>query len=226
MRLSVIIPVYNERWTIQEVLRRVGGTTYDKEIIVVDDGSTDGTGQILGELADGKTDLRVIFHPENRGKGAAIRTALAHVTGDIVLIQDADLEYDPADYPRLLDPILAGKTRVVYGSRFLGKREKMGIWHVLGNRFLTAWTNLLYQTSLTDMETGYKAFATEVLRGVQLKGDRFDFEPEITAALLRQGHKILEVPISYKGRGRKEGKKIGWRDGITATLVLFRQRLG
>lgn len=225
MKLSVIIPVYNEKMTIREILRRVLETPYTKEVIVVDDGSTDGTREILASLVGTAPELRVIFHSQNRGKGAAIQTALAQVTGEVVLIQDADLEYDPADYPRLLAPILAGEAKVVYGSRFLGQRERMGFSSTLGNRFLTAWTNLLYGAHLTDMETGYKVFLAEVLKGIRLKGTHFDFEPEVTAALLRRGHKIQEVPISYKGRSRKEGKKISWRDGLTATLVLLRQRL-
>lgn len=226
MKLSIIIPTYNERDTIREILRRVqeaptAGLT--KEIIVVDDGSTDGTRDILRALDPGEG-VQVFYHAENRGKGAAIRTGLSHATGDIVLIQDADLEYDPRDYPALLQPILEGRAGVVYGSRFLGPRKAMFFWHMLGNKFLTLVTNVLYDSILSDMETGYKAFRADIIRGLPLRSRRFEFEPEITAKVLKRGHRIYEVPISYTGREYHEGKKITWRDGFSALWTLLKYR--
>lgn len=225
MKLSVIIPVYNEKDTIKEVLRRVRQVDLgdiEKEIVVVDDGSTDGTREILSMEKDSIT--QVILHPQNRGKGAAVRTGLAHVTGDIVVIQDADLEYDPEDFPRMLEPILKGKAEVVYGSRFTGPHKNMLFWHYIGNRFLAFVTGILYDTTLTDMETCYKMFKRSVLDGIQLKSNKFDIEPEITAKILKKGIRIYEVPISYAGREYSEGKKITWKDGIPALWALIKYR--
>ena len=225
MKLSIIVPVYNERNTIQEILRRVRAVDIGeitKEIIVVDDGSTDGTGDIL-KLEDDST-TRVLRHDRNRGKGVAISTALPHVTGDCVIIQDADLEYDPDDYRVMLAPILKKKAEVVYGSRFTGEHRDMLFWHMMGNKFLSLVTNILYNTTLSDMETCYKLFALRSLEGIQVKANRFDFEPEITAKILKKKIRIYEVPISYAGREYDEGKKITWRDGIVALWTLIKYR--
>lgn len=222
MRLSVIIPVFNERTTVGEVVRRVLAVDLDTEIIVVDDGSTDGTRDVLAGLS--ADNLRVLHHPRNRGKGAAIRTGLARSSGDVVVIQDADLEYDPADYHALLRPIQTGKAKVVYGSRFLGEHKAMFFWHMVGNRFLTLTTNVLYDTTLTDMETCYKVLTREVIGRLKLTEDRFQIEPEITAKVLRMGYRIYEVPISYAGREKYEGKKITWRDGFPALWSLVKYR--
>jgi glycosyltransferase involved in cell wall biosynthesis len=224
-KLSVIIPVYDERTTVAEIIRRAMAVDLplDREIVVVDDGSTDGTNKVVSHLAD--STVRVFSHPENRGKGAAIRTGLAQVTGDLVIIQDADLEYDPDDWPRLLAPVLKGRARVVYGSRFTGERRNMLFWHWVGNRFLTLVTNALYNTTLSDMETCYKLFDRRLLEGIHLTSNRFGFEPEVTAKVLRSGERIYEVPISYAGRELSEGKKITWRDGFSALGILVRCRL-
>jgi glycosyltransferase involved in cell wall biosynthesis len=192
-------------------------------VTVVDDASTDGTDKVLAALAD--STVRVVTHEQNMGKGAAIRTALSHVHGDLVLIQDADLEYDPDDWPRLLEPILKHKATVVYGSRFTGERKNMLLLHWIGNRFLSLVTNILYSSTLSDMETCYKLFDRRVLEGMVLVSNRFDFEPEITAKVLRRGYRIYEVPISYAGREMDEGKKITWRDGFGAMRALVRFRL-
>jgi glycosyltransferase involved in cell wall biosynthesis len=224
--LSVIVPVFNERNTVAEILRRMRAVelpeNLDLEIVVVDDGSSDGTDKILAALQD--STVRVINHGANSGKGAAIQTGLGTVRGDLVLVQDADLEYDPADWPKLLDPILKGKAQVVYGSRFTGERKNMFPSHWLGNRFLTLATNILYRSTLSDMETCYKLFDRRVLDGITIRSKRFDFEPEITAKILRRGNRIYEVPISYAGREISEGKKISWRDGVGAIVALVRYR--
>ena len=224
-KLSIIVPVYNERNTVVEAIRRARAVDLplDREIVVVDDCSTDGTRAVLPQLED--STVRVVLHPENRGKGAAVRTALGHVTGDLILIQDADLEYDPEDWPRLLAPILRGKARVVYGSRFTGERRNMLFWHWVGNRFLSLVTNVLYNTTLSDMETCYKLFDRRVLEGIRLRSEGFGFEPEVTAKVLRTGERIYEVPISYTGRELDEGKKITWRAGFEALWVLVRCRV-
>lgn len=222
--LSVIVPVFNERATVTELLRRVRSVEIplDVEVIVVDDGSSDGTDKILAAIGD--STVRVISHGSNRGKGAAVRTGLAAVRGDLVIIQDADLEYDPQDWTKLLDPMLRGKAQVVYGSRFTGERKNMLPLHWVGNRFLSLVTNLLYSSTLSDMECGYKLFDRRVLEGIIIDSDRFEFEPEITAKMLRRGHRIYEVPISYAGREPEEGKKITWRDGFGALRTLVRYR--
>lgn len=222
MKISIIIPVYNEATTIREILARVRSSPLEKEIVVVDDGSTDGTRQLLAQ--ERSPDTKVVMHKVNQGIGAAIRTGLKHATGEYVLIQDADLEYDPADYELLLRPILRGKATVVYGSRFLGEHKAMLFWHSVGNRLLTLTTNILYDSTLTDMETCYKLIPTDLIRRIPLRARRFDFEPEITAKILKRGHRIYEVPISYAGREPHEGKKISWRDGFPALLSLFRYR--
>jgi glycosyltransferase involved in cell wall biosynthesis len=223
-KLSVIVPVYDERNTVVEVVRRMRAVDIplEREFVLVDDGSTDGTSEVLRQLAD--STVRVVYHDRNRGKGAAIRTGLAQVTGDLVLVQDADLEYDPEDWPKLLAPVLRGKAQVVYGSRFTGERRNMLFLHWIGNRFLSLVTNLLYNTTLSDMETCYKLFDRRVLESITLHASRFEFEPEVTAKVLRRGIRIYEVPISYAGREFHEGKKITWRDGIVALWTLVKYR--
>jgi glycosyltransferase involved in cell wall biosynthesis len=222
--LSVIVPVYNERSTVAEIIRRARAAQVPLviDLIVVDDASTDGTDKVLGALAD--STVRVLSHQENRGKGASIRTALEYARGDLLLIQDADLEYDPDDWPRMLEPILKHKAAVVYGSRFTGERKNMLMLHWMGNRLLSLVTNVLYSSTLSDMETCYKLFDRRVLEGMVLLSDRFEFEPEVTAKVLRRGYRIYEVPISYAGREVHEGKKITWRDGIGALRALVRFR--
>ncbi len=223
MKLSVIMPVYNEEATLQEILKQIRAVGLAHEIIIVDDGSTDGSRDLL-KLEEGQPGTIVIYHERNQGKGAAVRTGFDRATGDILLIQDADLEYDPRDYPTLLRPIEEGRVKVVYGSRFLGPRKAMMFWHMLGNKTLTLLTNILYNAILSDMETCYKAFRADVIRGIPLRSKRFEFEPEITAKVLKRGHRIFEVPISYYGREYHEGKKISWRDGPKAAWTLIKYR--
>jgi len=228
-QLSVIIPVYNERGTIEEIVRRVQNAPLDgieKEIVLVDDGSSDGTRDILRAMqARQIPKMQIIFHDANQGKGAAIRTGLRYVTGDLTVIQDADLEYDPREYGVLIQPILEGKADVVYGSRFMGSHRVFNFLHMVGNKFLTLVTNLLYNTILSDMETCYKMFRTDVFRDIHLRANRFDFEPEITAKILKRGYRVFEVPISYAGRDVDEGKKISaWRDGLPALWALIKYR--
>jgi glycosyltransferase involved in cell wall biosynthesis len=222
MKLSILIPIYNERGTILEIARRVQSVPFDKEIIAVDDGSTDGSHEILSQLE--KDGVIVLHHDKNQGKGAAIRTALTRATGDIIVIQDADLEYDPRDYVQLVQPIIEGRAKVVYGSRFLGPRMAMFFWHMLANKMLTLMTNILYDAILSDMETGYKAFRADVIKAIPLHSRRFDFEPEVTAKVLKRGNRIFEVPISYFGREYSEGKKIAMRDGFVAIWTLLKYR--
>jgi glycosyltransferase involved in cell wall biosynthesis len=225
MKLSVVVPVFNERQTIAEIIRRVQAVDVGmgKEIIVVDDGSTDGTREILQALA--LPDLKVVLHERNLGKGAALRSGFTEAGGDIVLVQDADLEYDPREYLRILGPILDGRADVVYGSRFLGGPHRvLYFWHYVGNRFLTTFSNMLSNLNLTDMETCYKVFRREVLGKIKLKSPRFGFEPEITMKLARLKCRVYEVPISYSGRDYAEGKKIGWKDGLAALFHLIRFR--
>jgi glycosyltransferase involved in cell wall biosynthesis len=221
MKISVIIPVYNERATIREILRKVQAVQLEKEILIIDDGSHDGTRAILADLAD--ANVRVFLHPANQGKGAAVRTGLAHVTGELVIIQDADLEYDPSDYPRLVEPIATGTADVVYGSRFLARgRRATAFWHYAGNRLLTLISNLFTGLHLTDMETCYKAFRVDLIRKMHLVSNGFDIEPELTAKAARMGARIREVPIAYQGRGYTEGKKIGWRDALRTLRAIVR----
>ncbi|MBI4452010.1 glycosyltransferase family 2 protein [Candidatus Woesearchaeota archaeon] len=227
-KLSIIMPVYNEKATILKIIGKVKKAktlNFAKEIIVVDDFSKDGTRDILKKLKD--KSIKIVYHEKNKGKGSAIRTGLKQATGDIILIQDADLEYDPNDYEKLLKPIVENKTKVVYGSRFemiTKNLSKMYKLHYAGNLFLTLLTNMLYGVKITDMETCYKAFRKEVLNGINLKAARFDFEPEITAKILKKGYKIHEVPINFYGRKFAEGKKITWVDGIKAVYYLVKYR--
>jgi glycosyltransferase involved in cell wall biosynthesis len=224
MNLSVIIPIYNEVKTIHTVLDRVHSTGLATEIILVDDYSSDGSRELLKTL-DGNSGIRVILHDKNQGKGAAVRTGIAAAIGDILLIQDADLEYDPRDYPALLRPIEEGLTNVVYGSRFLGGPRRVAMyWHMLANQLLTLATNILYNTILSDMETGYKVFRREVLQGIKLRANRFDFEPEFTAKILKCKEKIYEVPISFNPRDYSEGKKIKMKDAFSAIWALLKYR--
>ncbi len=225
-KLSVVIPVFNERHTIEKILQRVLDVKMDleTEVVVVDDGSTDGTREVLAQLDDPR--VRVFLQPENRGKGAALHRGFEEVTGDIVVIQDADLEYDPEEYPNLIAPILDGRADVVFGSRFLGGPHRVLLfWHYVGNRALTTLSNMLTDLNLTDMETCYKAFRTEVVRSIQLKESRFGFEPEFTAKVAHRGYRIYEIPISYSGRSYDEGKKIGVADGVRALYCILRYNL-
>lgn len=243
MKLSIIMPVYNERATIEEIVHRVravdltvdldslnsefnGPITLERELVIVDDGSTDGTREILNAWrAQQPTDMQIIFHEQNGGKGAALRTGFEHATGDILVIQDADLEYDPRDYVKLLAPLLEGRTPVVYGSRFMGgPRRAMRLSHTWGNKLLTICTNLLFGTSLSDMETCYKCFRRDVIANMPLRSRRFEIEPELTAKILKRGFSIFEVPISYNGRDFEEGKKISWKDGFAAVRTLLKYR--
>ncbi len=221
--VSVVVPAYNERATIGEVLRRLRATSLPLQVIVVDDGSRDGTTELLQAEEEAGT-IVLLIHPVNRGKGAAVRSGLELVRGDVVIVQDGDLEYDPADFPLLLDPIERGVAQVVYGSRFLGPHKAMYFWHSVGNKLLTFTCNLLYDTTLTDLETGYKVLTAEVARSFQLRSERWGFDPEITARILKRGHRIYEVPISYAGREYREGKKITWRDGLVVAGTLLRYR--
>ena len=224
--LSVVMPVFNERKTILEIIERVRDSPYEKEIIIVDDASTDGTQEILEKLAEA-SDITLFRHENNRGKGAALRTGVSVASGDVTIIQDADLEYDPVDYPKVLDPILSGKADVVYGSRFVGgeSHRVFYFWHSVGNKFLTLLSNAFTGLNLTDMETCYKAFKTEIIKSIDLKEDRFGFEPEITAKLAQRGLRIYEVGISYSGRTYDEGKKIGWKDALRAIWCILKYNL-
>ncbi|MCZ6514193.1 MAG: glycosyltransferase family 2 protein [Nitrospinae bacterium] len=225
MKLSIIIPVYNEQNTLRTLLARVEAVDYEKEIVLVDDGSTDGTREIVQDY-QGQDGYTVLIHAKNLGKGAALRSGLAEAKGDIIIIQDADLEYDPREYGNLLEPILDGRADVVYGSRFLGGPHRvMFFWHYLGNMVLTTLSNMTTNLNLTDMETCYKAFTRKVLDSLTLKCNRFGFEPEFTSKVARKNFRIYEVPISYSGRDYTEGKKIGWKDGIAAIWFIIRFRL-
>jgi glycosyltransferase involved in cell wall biosynthesis len=221
--LSVVMPCYNERETIDEIIRRVLAVPVRIELIVVDDGSKDGTRDILSKLAEELT-FKLVFQPANAGKGSALRRGFEEVTGDIVLIQDADLEYSPEEYPELIELICQGRADVVYGSRFLGRHRVFLFTHYVGNRLLTLITNVLYNTMLTDMETCYKVMRTEVLRSMRLQANGFGIEPELTAKIFKRHYRVYEVPITYDGRGYDEGKKITWRDGVVALWVLLKYR--
>ncbi|MEW5767059.1 MAG: glycosyltransferase family 2 protein [bacterium] len=227
MKLTIIIPVYNEKATIREIIKEVqevdiGGI--EKELILVDDASSDGTRRIIEEEINDNNVIK-LYHESNMGKGAAIRSGISAVTGDLVIIQDADREYDPRDYPKLLQPILEKRCDVVYGSRFLGVNSAMFFWHYMGNKLLTLVTNILYNTLISDMEVGYKVFKAEVIRSILIKSNRFNFEPEITAKVLKRKYKIQQVPITYVGRDYSEGKKITWKDGLSALWTLIKYRL-
>lgn len=225
MNLTVVIPVYNEVNNIREILTRVQATKLADEIIVVDDGSTDGTRETLAKM-DGKGKVRVILHEKNKGKGAAVVTGMNAAQGDILIIQDADLEYDPRDYPTLLQPIQEGRADVVYGSRFLGAPHRVAMfWHQVANQLLTFMTNILYDSILTDMETGYKVFRREVIKDMKIRSQRFNFEPEFTAKILKRKYRIYEVPISFNPRDYSEGKKIGLKDAFEAVWALIRYRI-
>jgi glycosyltransferase involved in cell wall biosynthesis len=226
MKLSVVIPVYNEENTLEEIFRRVQATPYDKEIIAVDDASKDGSRDVLERLSQQYDNLKVFFHNENQGKGAALRTGFAQVTGDVVVIQDADLEYDPVDYPALLDPIQRDLADVVYGSRLIGAQPHrvLYFWHYMGNRCVTFLSNMFTNLNLTDMEVGYKVFRAEVVKDIMIKCNRFGVEPELTAKVAKKGWRVYEVPISYHGRDYAHGKKITWRDGIAAIFHILRFR--
>ena len=224
MKVTVLLPAYNEINTIEEILRRVQVEGIAEEILVVDDGSTDGTRKILQDL-DGKDQIKVIMHEFNQGKGSAIRTGIEHAQGDVIIIQDADLEYDPRDYGALLQPIQEGLAEVVYGSRFLGgPRRPAMFWHMVANKLLTLMTNILYNTILTDMETGYKVFRRHVVSEMNLRSKRFEFEPEFTAKILKRNVRIFEVPITFNPRDYEEGKKIGLKDAFQAVWALLKYR--
>lgn len=225
MKLSVVMPVYNEEKTIREIVQRVQDVAIEKEIIIVDDGSDDGTPQVLDDMVSRYDNLVLIHQKRNQGKGAALKEGFKHVTGEIILIQDADLEYDPKDYDLLLLPILDGRADVVYGSRFLGGPHRvLFFWHYFGNKFLTLLSNMLNNLNLTDMEVGYKVFKRHILDQIHLKSNRFGFEPEFTAKIARLRTRIYEVPITYSGRSYEEGKKITWKDGIVALICIIRFR--
>jgi glycosyltransferase involved in cell wall biosynthesis len=225
MSLTILMPVYNEKPTLEAILKRVEATGLATEIIVVDDGSTDGTRELLHSLVPNHPLLKLILHDRNRGKGAAIQTGIRAATQDLLLIQDADLEYDPRDYPALLDPIREGNADVVFGSRFLGApRRTTMFWHMVANKLLTMMTNVLYNSILSDMETGYKLFRREIIQGIPLRCRRFDFEPEVTAKLLKRRVRIFEVPISFNPREYDEGKKIGLKDAFAAVWTLLKYR--
>jgi glycosyltransferase involved in cell wall biosynthesis len=226
MKLSIVMPVYNEKHTLEIIFQMVQESPYDKEIILVDDASVDGSRDILNRLAEQHPEVKVFFHEKNQGKGAALRTGFAQVTGDVVIIQDADLEYRPVDYPALLEPIQQGVADVVYGTRLVGGRPHrvLFFWHYMGNKIVTTLSNMFTNLNLSDMEVGYKVFRAEVLKGIRIKSNRFGVEPELTAKVAKGRWRIYEVPIQYHGRDYAEGKKITWRDGIAAVFHILRFR--
>jgi glycosyltransferase involved in cell wall biosynthesis len=223
-QLSVIMPVYNEKATIREIVARVLATPVEKELLIVDDCSSDGTRELIQELARNEPRIHVFLHDKNGGKGAAIKTALPHITGDIIIIQDADLEYCPEDYPVLISPIINGYADVVFGTRFIGPHRVFMVWHYFANKLLTFLTNILYNTMLTDMEVGYKAFRRSVFDEITIRSNGFDFEPEVTAKVFKKHYRVFEVPITYCGRTYAEGKKLTWRDGIRALIAILKFR--
>jgi len=224
LKISIVIPIYNEQKTLEALVAKVNAVDYEKEIILVDDFSTDGSREILKRY-ENKENFKVLYHNHNQGKGAALRTGFSNVDGDIIIIQDADLEYNPSDYEILLEPILDGRADVVYGSRFLGGTHRvLFFWHSVGNMVLTTFSNMLTNINLTDMETGYKVFTKEVNERLNFKCNRFGFEPEFTAKVAKNNFRIYEVPISYSGRDYSEGKKITWKDGIAAIWFIFKFR--
>ena len=224
LKLSIVIPIYNERETLETLIAKVNAVDYDKEIILIDDFSTDGTREILNKY-ENKEGFKVLYHNHNQGKGAALRTGFSSVNGDIIIIQDADLEYNPADYGTLIEPIMDGRADVVYGSRFLGGPHRvLFYWHSIGNMVLTTLSNMLTNVNLTDMETGYKVFTKKVNDTLKFKCNRFGFEPEFTAKVAKNNFRIYEVPISYNGRDYSEGKKITWKDGVAAIWYIFKFR--
>ena len=224
LKLSIVIPIYNERETLETLVAKVNAVDYDKEIILIDDFSTDGTREILNKY-ENKQGFKVLYHNRNQGKGAALRTGFSSVNGDIIIIQDADLEYNPADYGTLIEPIMDGRADVVYGSRFLGGPHRvLFFWHSIGNMVLTTLSNMLTNVNLTDMETGYKVFTKKVNDTLTFKCNRFGFEPEFTAKVAKNNFRIYEVPISYNGRDYSEGKKITWKDGVAAIWYIFKFR--
>jgi glycosyltransferase involved in cell wall biosynthesis len=226
MKLSIVIPVYNERSTLPTVLEKVGSTPFQKEILIVDDGSTDGTREYLQELSqDPGREIRIFFHDKNRGKGAALRTGFREVQGDVVIIQDADLEYDPMDYPDLMRPILDGRADIVYGSRFLGGPHRvLFFWHYVGNKVITLISNMLTNLNLSDMETCYKVFRSEVVRNLTFSSNGFAIEAEMTIKIAKAGYRVYETPISYSGRDYSEGKKITWKDAFPTLWALIKYR--
>jgi glycosyltransferase involved in cell wall biosynthesis len=226
MKLSIVIPVFNEEPTLAEIVKRVQATPYNKELIIVDDASKDRSREIILELAQEYENIRTFFHDHNQGKGAALRTGFSQVSGDVVLIQDADLEYNPIDYPELLKPIERGVADVVYGSRLVGAapHRVLFFWHYVGNKMVTTLSNMFTNLNLTDMETCYKVFKAEVLKDIKIKSDRFGVEPELTAKISKKRCRVYEVPISYDGRDYSEGKKITWKDGIAAIYYIIRFR--
>ena len=225
LKLSIVIPIYNERETLETLIAKVNAVDYDKEILLIDDFSTDGTREILKSY-ENKENFQVLYHNRNQGKGAALRTGFSNVNGDIIIIQDADLEYNPADYGTLIEPIMDGRADVVYGSRFLGGPHRvLFFWHSIGNMVLTTFSNMLTNINLTDMETGYKVFTKKVNDTLTFKCDRFGFEPEFTAKVAKNNFRIYEVPISYNGRDYSEGKKITWKDGVAAIWYIIKFKL-
>ena len=222
LKLSIVIPIYNERETLETLIAKVNVVDYDKEILLIDDFSSDGTREVLKKY-ENKENFQVLYHDHNQGKGAALRTGFSNINGDIIIIQDADLEYNPADYGTLIEPILDGRADVVYGSRFLGGPHRvLFFWHSIGNMVLTTFSNMLTNINLTDMETGYKVFTKKVNDTLTFKCDRFGFEPEFTAKVAKNNFRIYEVPISYNGRDYSEGKKITWKDGVAAIWYIIK----
>lgn len=224
MKLSVVMPVYNEKATIRQIIVKVQAVQLDKELIIVDDGSTDGTRDILRELEPGLKNTQIFYLDRNQGKGMAVRYGIERASGDALVIQDADLEYEPEEFENLLEPLRKGKASVVYGSRFLGGHRTGYYWTTVGNKLLTWLTNVIYNTNLTDMETCYKLFSMDIIKSIRLRCQRFEFEPEVTAKILKRGIHIYEIPISYAGREYSEGKKITWRDAWTALTTLIKYR--